>query len=208
MFASNSLTKWVYDLETLDFLEVYDAAVTLDGYTREEFLKKRIVEIHPPEDVPALLADIQTPRPTLQRSGAWRHILKDGRMIHVEVFSHRLDGQGRMAALVVDNDVSEAHKVQEQIRRMNEELERRVHERTLLLEESNRELEAFSYLVSHDLRGPLRHIQGCTSLLSRRAGANLDVKSQRYIGVISDAAKHTGNLIDDLLVFSRMGGCQ
>ncbi len=98
-------------------------------------------------------------------------------------------------------DVTDRRNAEAEVRHLNERLERRAAD----LEAANRELEAFSYSVSHDLRAPLRHINGFADLLLRHAPESLDEKSLRYLGTISDSAKQLGVLIDELLVFSRMG---
>src|SRR5579884_3569323 len=79
LFAANPHPMWVYDLETLRFLEVNDAAIDLYGYTRDEFLDMRITDIRPQEDLDRLAHNLNQARPALESSGRWRHTLKGGR---------------------------------------------------------------------------------------------------------------------------------
>jgi PAS domain S-box-containing protein len=117
-------------------------------------------------------------------------------------WSLQRDAQDRpLAVLETNNDITQRKLAEERIRKLNAELERR----TLELEASNKELEAFAYSVSHDLRAPLRHVAGYSELLMKQASAVLDEKSRRYVTMLMESAKKMGDLIDDLLAFSRIG---
>jgi PAS domain S-box-containing protein/diguanylate cyclase (GGDEF)-like protein len=115
LLAANPLPMWVYDLETLRFVEVNDALVTHYGYSRAEFLQMTIADLHPEEDRPRLLEVLAKRTKVLQRTGAWRHRRADGTLLEVEVTSHLLDWGGRPAALVVVHDVTETRRLQREL---------------------------------------------------------------------------------------------
>jgi PAS domain S-box-containing protein len=147
----------------------------------------------------------------LLATGRWEgeltHTKRDGMQIVVASrWALQGDESGNpVAILETNNDITERKRAEEEIRKLNAELEQRVIERTAELKATNKELEAFAYSISHDLRAPLRHMAGYAELLQKNASSILDEKSQRYMMMILESAKRMGDLIDDLLAFSRIG---
>ncbi|HSJ88002.1 MAG TPA: PAS domain S-box protein [Anaerolineales bacterium] len=120
LFENNPHPMWVYDVETLAFLMVNDAAVEYYGYSREEFLSMTIKDIRLKEHTSDLLDHIASEHQPLQKSTGWRHVKKDGTWIDVEVTSHAIQFEGRSARLVSANDVTE-RKLAEEVLRNSEQ---------------------------------------------------------------------------------------
>jgi len=113
----------------------------------------------------------------------------------------RIEDNLRHARDRLEDELQQRQQRDAEIQKLNQELMLRAAE----LVTANKELESFAYSVSHDLRAPLRHLVGYSELLQKHASSSLDDKSQRYVQTILDSAKRMGNLIDDLLAFSRIG---
>jgi PAS domain S-box-containing protein len=321
LFNRNPLPVWVYDRQSLSFLDVNAAAIAKYGYSREEFLKLKITDIRPAEEIPAVLESAQQAPDRAETSGPWRHRKKSGEVIEVEVSSYPLMFEGREARLAVAVDITERNRADEALRRSEErfrlmvsnvvdyailmldpegqvvswnegaerikgykaeeivgqhfsrfypaedvengkpamELEQATKDgrfedegwrvrkdgsrfwanviitalrdeggrlqgfgkvtrditerkqaeqeillRTAELEAANKELEAFSYSVSHDLRAPLRAIDGFSQALLEDYGGRLDATGQDYLRRVRSATQRMGVLIDDLLNLSRV----
>jgi len=178
-------------------------AEELYGWSPEEAIKKSSHELLRTV-FPLPLEDI---RAEFLRTGRWEGELKHTKADGTEVvvasrWALRRDELERPAAIMeTNNDITERKRREQEIQSLNQELAKRSTE----LEAINKELEAFAYSISHDLRAPLRHMSGFTELLQRKISAVVDEKSNRYLTTILDSAKRMGNLIDDLLAFSRIG---
>jgi PAS domain S-box-containing protein len=141
-------------------------------------------------------------------AGVVRPETRDRIWLLVNAFPER-DADGSLRQVVVTfSDIDALRQAQKQLEGANDELERRVAERTVELEHANRELEAFCYSVSHDLRAPLRGINGFARILEEDHRKNLDPEGLRLLGLVQDNARRMGQLIDDLLAFSRVGRCE
>ena len=122
LFRNNPFPMWVYDRETLAFLEVNEAAVEKYGYSQEEFLCLTLRDIRPAADLARLDDDLGQVRPELQHSGLWRHRLKSGQVIDVEITSHTLDYAGRRGVLVLAQDISARQQAERELRASEERL--------------------------------------------------------------------------------------
>ncbi len=186
------------------FKRVNPAFSRVLGWSEEELLARSFLEFIHPEDRERTiheLADIGRGETAYHFEN--RYLCKDGSWRWLAWTTSPASPNGSIYAAA--RDITVQREVQEAVRRLNQQLEQRVSERTRQLEEANRELESFSYTVSHDLRAPLRHITGFVGLLERHAKGVLDAKAQGYLRTISESARRGGQLVDDLLAFSRMG---
>jgi PAS domain S-box-containing protein len=144
LFKKNPYPMWVYDLATLKFVTVNEAAITLYGYTEEEFLNMTIKDIMPPEDVPSLITEVDEVKlnfnHTYHWSGTWRHRLKNERTAYVEISSHELIYDGMKCELVLAYNVTEKVMQDRKLQALNQELEWKVMNRTNDLLQLNKRL--------------------------------------------------------------------
>jgi PAS domain S-box-containing protein len=129
---------------------------------------------------------------------------KDGSEFPVEISLSAIQTPGGPMSVAFINDVTERKLAEESVRRLNADLEQRVRDRTTQLDATNKELEAFCYSVSHDLRSPLRGINGWSLALIEDYGAQLDAKGRAYLDRVRAETQRMGRLIDDLLQLSRI----
>jgi len=146
-----------------------------------------------------LLAGEQSPYPAEAV-----YVRFDGSAVPVEVTATPITYEGQRGVFVIVRDISERKRAEEELRRLAGELERRVAERTAELQAANKELETFAYTVSHDLKAPLRAMDGYSRLLLEDYGDRLDPEGQHFVRMIRIAAQQMRQLIDDLLAYSRM----
>jgi two-component system cell cycle sensor histidine kinase/response regulator CckA len=183
LFNCNPHPTWVFDVETLRFLEVNDAAIEHYGYSRDEFLGMRITDIRPSHEAPLVEEAVAVAKDGTRRFGAWVHRTRDGRMITVDVAAHDLDFRGHRGRLVVAHDITERKELEAQL-------------------QQSQKMDAIGRLaggVAHDFNNLLGVIIGYGERLLRR----LPSPERREISEVLKAAEHAASLTRQLLAFSR-----
>lgn len=186
--------------------EANDAWLSLYGYRTDEVIGHTGDELCLWAE-PGQRADLVA---RLRESGSLksvecRHVCKDGSEIDVLLSAEAIEIGGEILLLWQEVEITERKRFERAIQRLNEELERRVAQRTLDLSEVNRELESFSYSVAHDLRAPLRAIDGFANLLRQEHAQMLDEAGRHYLAKVQNNVARMAKLIDDLLAFARVG---
>ena len=155
LFAHNPLPMWVFERESLQFLQVNDAALLHYGYERIEFLRMSVSDLHPPEEIPRLLRAFHDDSTHAQPVGQWHHRRKDGSVIDVEIFLHPMKYSGRAAALVVAQDITERKRAEEE------------RQKFFTLVENSRD-----FIAVADLQGALEYVNPAGRALLGMAGAD------------------------------------
>ncbi|MBB5014208.1 sensor histidine kinase [Rehaibacterium terrae] len=190
------------------------------GYTAEEMVGRQTPAVfHDADEVAARAAELSRelgepiapgfeafvarPRRGEVDKRIWTYVRRDGSRFPVELTITPVhDDTGSLLGFVgVAQDIGERLAAEREVLELNRRLQAKAEQ----LEQTNRELESFSYSVSHDLRAPLRHIDGYARMLAEDLGDRLDPEPRRYLQAIADSARRMGVLIDDLLALSRLG---
>ncbi len=194
----------VADAQSQRFVHTNDAMCRMLGYPRDTVLALGFSDIHPP----AALAEVREKfeRQLSGESPLARDVpvlRSDGSVFVADVHSAPVSYRGKRCLLGIFRDMTERQQMQEQLQELNLELQGLATQRTSELEAANQELEAFAYSVAHELRAPLRAVEGYTRILLQDAGGTLNDKARTYMLRASSEALRMARLIDDLLKLSR-----
>jgi PAS domain S-box-containing protein len=204
-YANAPIIVWNTKYEITRFNKAFES---LSGRTENDVIGKSLEILFPPDQKDCSMELIRKTLKGEQLDIVEINILHiNGSMRTLQwnsanIFSR--NGKTPIATIAQGHDITIRKRAEEEIRNLNDTLEQKVIERTQQLETANKELEAFSYSISHDLRAPLRHIGGFVDLLIKNNSAQLDEKGLRYLNIVSESSHEMGKLIDALLTFSRL----
>jgi PAS domain S-box-containing protein len=196
LFEGHPQPMWLYDVDTLAFLNVNDAAIAEYGYSRDEFLAMTIKDIRPQEDLPKFLELLSTKSPSFDRTGPWRHLLKDGSTVQVLITSHEVMFAEHNARFVLAENLTESQRLELELHQSQARAESNA--------ELSRAKDEMVGMVSHEMRTPLASLVGFAELMTMREVT----KEQRneYLGVMVQEGRRLTSLINDFLDLQRIEG--
>lgn len=208
IFDKASDAIYVHEIETGRVIEVNQRASIITGYTREELLNgdpRELMTDNPDYTLQHAMNHLQKAASGEPQLFDWMGKNKDGAVNWLEVNLKKASIAGKVRILAFFREINDRKKAQFELQKLHEELEQKIADRTEQLETANKELEAFSYSVSHDLRAPLRAINGFAKMIGENYGSAFDNEAKRLFSRITVNAIKMGLLIDNLLEFSRLG---
>lgn len=204
LFSSNPQPIGVYNPETLRFIAVNPAAVAFYGYSEIEMLDMNVAQLLSAGSLEPWMRSTLSGSFEEPRTLEWSQRKKNGDLITVEATVSSTLFEGRTARLMLVNDVTERRRAANEIARLTAQLEDRVRRRTAQLEAVNKELEAFSYSVAHDIRQPLSSVSGFSHMLEKAVGNSASDSARHYLARIQAGVKQMGDMTDALLTLAQL----
>lgn len=208
IFDKASDAIFVHEMETGKVIEVNQRASKITGYSKEELINgdpKNFIASHPQYTLQHAFNYLRKAAEGKPQLFEWLSKNKDGSYNWLEVNLKKASIAGQDRILAFFREINDRKKAQLEVQKLTEGLEQKVIDRTAELQAANRELESFSYSVSHDLRAPLRAIHGYTKILSEDYFNKMDDNAKQMMNSVLRNAGKMGRLIDDLLAFSKLG---